>query len=489
MNEQTTSAGIGGAVSGATTGATIGSLAGPAGTAVGGIIGAVAGGVASALKSKGDQKAREKEIQRLQQREDTAIQRATEDSLRAGVDPRSMDKGVNPASSAPVEPYQAENPLESMQSAFNSASNVLNNRYINEARIQDSAINALNEAYKERKVAAQNGLQETDALIERWHNDMKATEVNESTASIEQTKKYTTTINSLTRSLSTAKVDNETYNKVINLVVNKNGSKDSTTTSFGGGGDIASTITGVVDNIVDSITENKSTAGTSTTTGNQKVSSPAPMQKSDKPTITSYDTKGGQYGNFGFKDTNGKPIITDKKGNPIPKDLIKSDKPAPTRQHTNTKSESTTTKSETTERKQDEVKRGDQNKTEKGKKFRLSGEYSDTDENWQTSETGTTGETGGRKLRSFSAEQVTEIVNSYIAETIRNDKLANRKETINYDYESKQAQLFNLTRLEVRRMMLMREYTQSPLDFFNENYQPAYDFYKHIYSPYKLFRK
>lgn len=126
MNDQVTSATLGGAVSGAGSGAAVGSSISPGiGTAIGALAGGVLGAVTSNKKAKGDIEAREKEIQRVQQREDTAIRRATADSLAAGVDPRIQNQAPPSAGSASVEPYQSADYTNDMVSALGQASEQL----------------------------------------------------------------------------------------------------------------------------------------------------------------------------------------------------------------------------------------------------------------------------------------------------------------------------------------------------------------------------
>ena len=103
MSEQTSSTAAGG-MSGAAAGASVGSVAGPVGTAIGAIGGAIIGAVAGKKQYERQRKDREKEINRIESREDTAIQRATADSLAAGIDPRiaGTPPTGSPANEVPV---------------------------------------------------------------------------------------------------------------------------------------------------------------------------------------------------------------------------------------------------------------------------------------------------------------------------------------------------------------------------------------------------
>ena len=95
---------LGGMTSGAVGGATLGSVGGPAGAVGGGIVGAIASGASALFKAKEDEKRRQLEVQRTQLREDNAVRRAVADSLSAGLDPRSLDRPVNPANAQSIAP-------------------------------------------------------------------------------------------------------------------------------------------------------------------------------------------------------------------------------------------------------------------------------------------------------------------------------------------------------------------------------------------------
>lgn len=122
--------------SGTSAGATLGSVAGPVGTVVGAGIGAVT----SAIIAKKQREQREREIERVEAREDNAIQRATADSLQAGIDPRISGNQPPSAASSSV-------PITDVPDVGNTIADGLAN-----------AGNQITDLYKQRQQLEQNNL-------------------------------------------------------------------------------------------------------------------------------------------------------------------------------------------------------------------------------------------------------------------------------------------------------------------------------------------
>lgn len=479
-DNQIIGAGINGAGSGAIGGATAGSAFGPVGTAVGAIGGAIAGGVSSALKTKGDIEEREKEVKRLQEREDTAVRRSVADSLAAGIDPRSSEKPVDPASASAVEPYQSESGLGELTTAFSSASNVLNNRYINEARIQDSAINALTEAYKNRKIAAQSGLNDTDTLIEKWTSDFKETQISENEVQKSTENKVISNIQRLHRSLKDVKVDIATKEKILQQCRTANGVKDYDKWSVGGGADVASSVLGAVDNLFESVSRTS-----------ESVVKPNVAPQVPESEIVYFGKDG--------KPVNPQSVKFDEKGKPYIQNgwIDKGDTSYPKREYLSQEAvekpnvpqpqNGGSTTNQNTNQKRDQRKVSEQRK--KSGKLKLSGGYEDYGETWDSNENTTANETNKDNLVSFTNDEINEIVSAYTKETLKGEMSKNRREFVGYDVESKLKQFQELQYLESKRLMYLNEYQKSPLDFFEENYSAADAFYRQIYKPYKYFRK
>lgn len=492
-DNQVIGAGINGAGSGAIGGATAGSAFGPVGTAIGAVGGALIGGISSALKTKGDLEEREKEVKRLQEREDTAVRRSVADSLAAGIDPRSSEKPVDPASSAGVEPYQAESGLGELTNAFSSASNVLNNRYINEARIQDSAINSLTEAYKNRKIAAQSGLNETDSLIEKWTSDFKETQISENEIQKSTENKVVSNIQRLHRKLKDVKVDYATKERILNECRKSNGDKDYDKWSVGGGGDVGSAVIGAVDNVFEQFSRNSQTIS-----GAAAPAAPAVSQSKEiftdprtgkevDPAKVKFDEKGNPYlqgeqrrvGTYNHPNGNVTPTY-DSGRIPLNRNVV--DVPS------SSQNSAQPTKTETNQKGNRQQKRThDQN--QKNRRLKLSGGYEDYGENWQSEENTNANETNKDTLVSFTNDEINEIVSAYTKETLKGEISKNRREFVGYDVESKLKQFQELQYLEMKRQMYLNEYQKPPLEFFQENYQAADSFYRQIYKPYKFFRK
>lgn len=479
-DSQVIGAGVNGAGSGAIGGATAGSAFGPVGAAIGAISGALIGGVGSAMKAKGDLEEREKEVKRLQEREDTAVRRSVADSMAAGIDPRSSEQPVDPASASGVEPYQSESGLGELTNAFGSASNVLNNRYINEARIQDSAINSLTEAYKNRKIAAQSGLNDTDSLIEKWTSDFKETQISENETQKNVENKVVGNIQRLHRKLKDVKIDIATKEKILNQCRTANGDKNYDKWSVGGGADVVSSVLGAVDNLFESVSRNSESVVKPNVSPQKPENELVYFDRDGKPVnpqSVKFDEKGRPYIQKGWLD---KGNTSYRNREYLSQEAIeKPNVSQPQNSGSNTKSNSN--------QKREQKKVSDQRK--KRGALKLSGGYDYYGENWSSAENTNSTETNKDTLVSFSNDEINEIVSAYTKETLKGEMSKNRREFVGYDVESKLKQFQELQYLEMKRQMYLNEYQKPPLEFFQENYQAADDFYRQIYKPYKFFRK
>lgn len=148
-----------GGLTGAGTGAAVGSAFSPVGSAVGALIGGVTGAVAGAKQADAQYEQRAEEVQRVEEREDTAIRRATQDSLMAGIDPRGSATPPS-AGAASVAPMQLETPSDNIAKVGSAFSNSLASRIELETKTAetlhsswrtyvDSGYNALAEDNKE----------------------------------------------------------------------------------------------------------------------------------------------------------------------------------------------------------------------------------------------------------------------------------------------------------------------------------------------------
>lgn len=480
---------IGGAMSGAVAGATMGSTAGPVGTALGGIIGAVAGGASASLKAREDEKRRQAEIKRLQMREDNAQRRAIADSLAGGVDPRSLDKPVNPANAQSVEPYQETDQSGNLVDSFSGASNVLNNRFINEARIQDSAINSLNDAYKERKNAAQMGLNDTDRLIEEWANDFKESTITENETEKAFSTRMTSDIKRLTRNLSEVKISKERKAEILAKVRDSEGTKDSSKTSIGGEGDMISAVAGMVDNIAQSAREDYEEYVKSKkevpVTGPKEEPKPRPVYTNPETGEKHYPkTQDGKVFWKGPRTQDGRPAYKDKNGQLRPLEFSR-ETPKVDAKSSSIKED----KVKTGKREDESTKKREGREQRRRKRIGISANYEDYEENWDATEKESSSSAGGSNLVGFTDSEIREICKAYTKEKFRIEKGKNATSFTSYDFESKLLKFENLAKLELKRNLYLREYRQSPMDFFNENYTDACEFYKRIYNPYKFFRK
>lgn len=488
---------LGGITSGAVGGATLGSVGGPAGAVGGGIVGAIASGASALFKAQEDEKRRQLEVQRTQMREDNAVRRAVSDSLAAGLDPRSLDRPVNPANAQSIAPYEQTDQSGNIADTFTSSANVLNNRFINEAKIQDSAINSLTDAYKERKVAAQNGLNVTDTQIQKWYDDFKELTINESDTEKAFSSRITAESRDLVRKLKSAKVDATWKKDVLARTLEKGGHKDIEGSKFGGGGDYISAALAVLDNVKEQQEQTKNTNGEKIVPPPAENKSAAPAEPKKRLVWTNPETgtkyypkkEGAYYSDKswnGPRTQDGRPAYVDKSGQTRPlQSSIEVEEPKPQKEN---KPSKITTKEETSAKGSKEGKK-ETNKKGKDKKLRLTGEKTDGSEDWTSEETedSTTDTKGG--LVSFTNDEITEIIKAWQTEQYGLEREKNKNEFHTYDFESKLGKFENLTKLYLKRQEFLDEYRRSPMEFFENNYNMAYEFYRKIYSPYKFFRK
>lgn len=191
MSDQVTSSTLAGAGTGAASGAGVGTSISPGiGTAIGAIAGGILGAVSGNKKAKGDIKAREEEVARVQQREDTAIRRATTDSLAAGVDPRIQNQAPPSAGSAGVEPYQSADYMNDMVAAGGQLSQAFQSRMNETIEANKMAMGILNPGY-DRFIAdrQQKALDANNNIVDLL-NAMKTTETVFNGTQTEQLQQY-----------------------------------------------------------------------------------------------------------------------------------------------------------------------------------------------------------------------------------------------------------------------------------------------------------
>ena len=251
-NIEISGAGLG-AASGAASGAGLGTAVSPGlGTAIGALGGAIIGGVSGAIKAKYDKQQVAEERERVAQREDNARTRAVLDSMNAGLDPRSQDKGVDPASSASVAPPvldPATGLTEGMQVGSTSILDSLK-------RQQDLELGVFSEILKHYNTYQSDGYKavgEINSQIDSLLNSFKELSVN----SDESVKQTDTFVQSQTESVhDTLKRHQFTDSEVKMFRDILSGKKDKTEEQkqeFGGQGDLISAGAQVIDNVIESI--------------------------------------------------------------------------------------------------------------------------------------------------------------------------------------------------------------------------------------------
>lgn len=203
-----------GALAGAGTGATVGSAFSPAGTAIGAVIGAVAGAFAGHEQKKAEKEAREKEIKRIEQREDTAVQRHVADSLMAGIDPRQSSSDPGSAGAQSVEPMSFESVADNLTASASPLSSALAGRL----KLETETANTLHASWRSFVDDGYKALADT----ERQLNTLLADERSTFELSAENQRSadtaYNTSYESAFRTLTDKSFTKEEYDKVSTYV-------------------------------------------------------------------------------------------------------------------------------------------------------------------------------------------------------------------------------------------------------------------------------
>lgn len=206
--------GVSGALSGAGTGAAIGSSFSPVGTAIGTIIGAVAGGIGGAKKEEAEAKAREEEVKRLEQRENTAVQRQVLDSLAAGIDPRSQSDAPSGSPSASVAPQQFESVADNLAASGSNLSKSLSSRIQLETEtatmLHNSWRSFVDDGYKSLAVTEQ----QLNTLLADERSVLELTNEQQQSAETAYNSSYSSALDSLT----TQSFTREEYDNITTLV-------------------------------------------------------------------------------------------------------------------------------------------------------------------------------------------------------------------------------------------------------------------------------
>lgn len=180
--DTSTAAGVGtGAAAGALSGAGAGTAVVPGiGTAIGAAIGAIAGGISGGMKAHADAENREEEVKRVQQREDTAQQRAVYDAFMAGVDNR-VNGNISPAGSASVAPQEIPETTSDIVSGLGQATDAFKQRFAIDMQAQQMVGDSFGKFLQNADIQYNVSSQQRDKLM----TDM-ATRLGVSTTEIER---------------------------------------------------------------------------------------------------------------------------------------------------------------------------------------------------------------------------------------------------------------------------------------------------------------
>lgn len=251
VRDARTAGAVSGGLSGAGTGAAIGSSFSPVGTAIGTIIGAVSGAIGGAKKEEAEAKAREAEVKRLEQRENTAVQRQVLDSLSAGIDPRSQSDAPSGSPAASVAPQQFESVADNLSASGSNLSKSLSSRIQLETEtatmLHNSWRSFVDDGYKSLAVTEQ----QLNTLLADERSVLELTNEQQQSAETAYNSSYSSAYDSLT----TRSYTREEYDQV-NTYVSELSSKDEKKRSraltqlehylsYGGQLDVTGSITGL----------------------------------------------------------------------------------------------------------------------------------------------------------------------------------------------------------------------------------------------------
>lgn len=168
-----------GGLTGAGTGAAVGSAFGPIGSAAGALLGGVTGAIAGSKQADAQYEQRKEEVNRVEEREDTAIRRATQDSLIAGVDPRGSETPPA-AGSASVAPIDLERPSDNLAKVGSTLQSALSSRIDLEAKTAET----LHQSWRSYVDSGYNALaednKEYDSLLAQEREQLQISEAEQS---------------------------------------------------------------------------------------------------------------------------------------------------------------------------------------------------------------------------------------------------------------------------------------------------------------------
>lgn len=213
-NDAKTAGALTGALAGAGTGATVGSAFSPAGTGIGAIVGAVAGAFGGAKTKEAEQEARDKEVQRIEQREDTAVQRHVADSLQAGIDPRQNSSDPASAGSQSVAPMQFESVADNLTASASPLASALAGRL----KLETETANTLHASWRSFVDDGYKSLADTEKQLNTLLADERATLELSAENQRSADTAYNTSYESAFRALTEKSFSKEEYDKVSTYV-------------------------------------------------------------------------------------------------------------------------------------------------------------------------------------------------------------------------------------------------------------------------------
>lgn len=242
-----------GAAGGAVSGAGLGTTIAPGiGTAIGALGGAIIGGLSGAIKAKYDKEQVEEERERLQKREDTARTRAVLDSLGAGVDPRTQDKGAEPAASGSVAP-----PVLDPNTGFSESVGVGSSAILDSLKQQqDLELGVFGEILKHYNTYQSDGYKavgEINSQIDNLISDFKELSVNSDESVVQADTFVQTQTENVHQSLTRHQFTDSEVKLFRDILSGKKEKTEEQKKEFGANGDLISAGASVIDNVVDAI--------------------------------------------------------------------------------------------------------------------------------------------------------------------------------------------------------------------------------------------
>lgn len=439
VRRNTTAGAVTGGATGALGGAGVGALAGgsaggPIGAIVGAVVGAVAGSVAGGVKAKNDAKNREDEVQRVEQREDTAIQRQSLDAQMAGIDLRTSEQLPTGSGSSSVEPIKQPEITSDMMTGFGQIGSNLLKQSALEQQLNLSSLELLFKGYDRYQQDSIKAVNDTQKEIDNLIYNFRTVNRTANEKQRETDEKIITSSQRLHQTLKSATFSDSEIKVWRDLSSGEYHSDTTHKNTVGGGGDAMGSIIAMCDNFMTKANE---------------IGESATKENSDGKGLKTSSTT-GENGDFKNKQN----IVTQSSGEG----------------NRNVNKTRSNDKNLEGQRKFDSKK--------KSKQLKLSASTEDTDNTGAKISYGSDNSRTENHSNKLTDDEINSIVKLYSKETIKKASEKYKTEFEGYDIESRMRFLDNLNTLYNKRDEYNRLARQSPIDYISPRWAGTFDLIK-----------